>query len=244
MELNAHYPKPAAVQDLDALVRQLPEPELWSLLQDISGREIGLRDETIRQLDDRMQGFLFLQDHVVARSARIDFARSTRHMSYLRDAAGSRNVWMSDQEFSELVAEDDSITLACFARSEEMQPHHLMYIGHKLAAHPHRDELLATTDDTRITLTKVLETHGNTRELALMRLAMAALQGSDDLDSVFARRVPGAVVDSNGDPRSLWRAYLNLKNLDESTLRELLEAAQLSTARPVGTSGSGAGSLH
>lgn len=244
MELNTRYAKPEVLQDLDTLVRRLPEAELWSLLQDISGREIGLRDETIRQLDDRMQGFLFLQDHVEARSARIDFARSTWHMSYLRDAAGSRNVWMTDQEFSELVAEDDSITLACFARSEEMQPHHLMYIGHKLAVHPHRDELLATSDDARVTLTKVLEARGNTRELALMRLARAALQGSAELDSVILRRIPGAVMDSNGDPRSLWRAYLNLKNLDESTLRELLEAAQMSTVRPVGASGSGIGSLH
>ena len=244
MELNVNFANTAAVQDLDALVRELPEQELWSLLQDISGREIGLSDETIRQLDDRMQGFLFLQDHVVARTARIDFARSPRHMSYLRDAAGSRNVWMSDQEFSLLVAEDDPATLACFARSEEMQPHHLMYIGHKLALHPHRDELLATSDDARITFKKVLEARGNTRELALMRLAMAALQGYADLDSVVERRIPGAIVDSNGDPRSLWRAYVNLQNQDESTLRELLEAAQVSTSRPVGTSGTGGGSIH
>jgi len=241
---SLHNPALADIQDLDALIRQLPETELWQLLQDIIDREIGLRDETVRQLDSRMQGFMFLQEHVTNRTARIDFARSPAHMPYLRDAAGSRNVWMDDAEFSELVAQDDSTTLACFARSEQMKPHHLAYIEYKLSIHPHRDELLATSYDTRITLKKAFETQGHSPELALMRLAKAALEGSASIDSVFNHRAPGAVVHSNGDPRSLWRAYENLKCLDQDTIGELLEAAKMSTSRPVRTSGPGGISLH
>ena len=173
------------------LFEQLPEQELWSLLQDLIKSEIELANGAIAQLDDRMQGFLFLQDYVTNREARIEFATSSEHMPYLRDAAGGRNVWMDDEEFTELVSQDDSTTLACFARSEQMKPHHLAYIEYKLAAHPHRQELLATSYDVSITLKKALECQGDSRELALFRQAREAL-------------------DSKTDPRMLWRAYLKL----------------------------------
>jgi hypothetical protein len=173
------------------LFEQLPEQELWRLLQDLIASEIELANGAIAQLDDRMQGFLFLQEYVTNREARIEFARSPEHMTYLRDAAGSRNVWMDDEEFTELVSQDDSATLACFARSEQMKPHHLAYIEYKLAAHPHRQELLATSYDTSITLKKALECQCDSREMTLFRQARAN-------------------VESNDDPRIVWQAYLEL----------------------------------
>lgn len=230
--------------NFDVLFNQLPEQELWLLLQDVIASEIELGDGAISQLDSRMQGFLFLQEYITNREARIAFARSPRHMPYMRDAAGSHNVWMTDAEFGEIVNEDDSETLACFARSEQMKPHHLLYIEYKLALNPHRKEMLASSYDAMITTKKALELQGNTREMALIRLAKAALEGSPELDTAMSNRVPGAVVHSNGDPRALWRAYLNLRNLDEGTLRELLETAGLSTSRPVGTSSKDTGYIH
>ena len=241
---SLNHPQLADIQDLDSLIKTLPEKELWALLQDIIDREIALKDDTIRQLDDRMQGFLFLQEYVTNREARIDFARAQQYMTYLRDAAGSRNVWMTDEEFSELVALGDSVTLACFARSEQMSPHHLMYIEHKLAVQPHKDPMLANSYDTRITLKKALEWQNNSPELALMRLARAALEGSAGIDSAIEHHVPGTMMVPNGDPRGLWQVYLNLKSLDAKTLQELLEAARMSTSRPVGTSGGNSDSLH
>jgi hypothetical protein len=98
---------------------------------------------------------------------------------------------MDDEEFTELVSQDDSATLACFARSEQMKPHHLAYIEYKLAAHPHRQELLATSYDTSITLKKALECQGDSREMTLFRQARAN-------------------VESNDDPRIVWQAYLEL----------------------------------
>jgi len=190
------------------LFEQLPEQELWRLLQDLIASEIELANGAIAQLDDRMQGFLFLQEYVTNREVRIEFARSQENMPYLRDAAGSRNVWMDDEEFTELVSQDDSATLACFARSEQMKPHHLAYIEYKLAAHPHRQEILATSYDTTITLKKALECQGDSWEMALFRQAREA-------------------VDSNADPRMLWRVYLDL-----------------STSRPVRTSTAAADSIH
>ena len=190
------------------LFEQLPEHELWHLLQYLIESEIELANGAIAQLDDRMQGFLFLQDYITNREARIEFATSSEHMPYLRDAAGGRNVWMDDEEFSGLVSQDDSATLACFARSEQMKPHHLAYIEYKLAAHPHRQELLATSYDASITLKKALECQGDSRELALFRQARET-------------------VDSNADPRTLWRAYL-----------------KLSTSRPVRASTVRAESIH
>lgn len=241
---SLNHPQLADVQDLDALVRSLPEQELWQLLQELIDREIGLGDDTVRQLDDRMQGFLFLQEYVGNRSARIEFAQSSRHMSYLRDAAGSRNVWMTDAEFSALVAQGDSATLACFARSEQMKPHHLMYIEHKLAMEPHQDALLASSYDTRITLKKAIERQGNSPELAMMRLARAALEGSAEVESVLNKHLPGMMMLPNGDPRGLWQAYLNLQSLDALALRELLEGTRLSSSRPEGTSRNNSQSLH
>ena len=85
--------------NFEVLFNQLPEQELWSLLQDVIDSEVELDDHSVLQLDDRMQSFLFLQEYVVNREARIRFATSPRHMTYLRDAAGSRNVWMDDEEF-------------------------------------------------------------------------------------------------------------------------------------------------
>jgi len=190
------------------LFEQLPEQELWRLLQDLIASEVELANGAIAQLDDRMQGFLFLQEYVTNREARIEFARSPEHMLYLRDAAGCRNVWMNDVEFTELVNQDDSATLACFARSELMKPHHLAYIEYKLAAQPHRQELLATSYDTSITLKKALECQGDSHEMTMFRQARKT-------------------TDSNADPRTLWRAYLNL-----------------STSRPIRTSTAGSESIH
>ncbi|MDH3788172.1 MAG: hypothetical protein OES53_06365 [Xanthomonadales bacterium] len=204
--------------NFDLLFNQLPEQELWQLLQDLIASEIELPDQTVEQLDDRMQGFLFLQESVNNREARIRFARSAEHMTYLRDAAGSRNVWMSDDEFSELVNDNDSTTLACFARSDQMKPHHLAYIEYKLGVQPHRADLLASSYETSITLKKALEKQDNSWEMALFRLARTALDGADT------------------DPRALWQAYLNLKNMDQD--------AVLSTGRPVRTSKTAARSIH
>ena len=153
--------------NFEVLFKQLPEQELWRLLQDVIADEIELDDGTIRQLDAQMQGFLFLQEYVSNREARIDFARSPRHMPYMRDAAGSRNVWMSDEEFTEFVNEDDAETLACFARSHQMKPHQLLYIEYKLSVHPHQQDMLASAYDAMITTKKSLELHGNTREMAV-----------------------------------------------------------------------------
>lgn len=212
--------------NFEVLFNQLPEPELWSLLQEVIDAEVELDDRSVLQLDDRMQGFLFLQEYVVNREARIRFAMSPRHMTYLRDAAGNRNVWMDDEEFAALVHADDPVTLACFARCEQMKPHHLAYIEHKLGVSPHRDEMLASSYDARITLKKALEFQGNTWEMALFRLARTALEGS------------------KGDARELWQGYLNLKNMDEKAVRELLLDAGLSTGRPLRTSAGTAESIH
>jgi hypothetical protein len=230
--------------NFDVLISQLPEPELWRLLQDVIASEIELEDGTVMSLDDRMQGFLFTQEYVTNRAARIEFARSPHHMPYLRDAAGSRNVWMTDDEFTELAGQDDSATLACFARSEQMLPHHLAYIEIKLGLQPHGNDMLATAYDASITMKKSLEHHGHSRELALFRLARAALDGSPELGSVVERKAPGAIVSSNGAPKALWRAYLNLAALDENTLRELFDAADRSSFGPLGTSQAASKSIH
>ena len=49
--------------NFEVLFKQLPEQELWRLLQDVIADEIELDDGTIRQLDAQMQGFLFLQEY-------------------------------------------------------------------------------------------------------------------------------------------------------------------------------------
>ena len=232
-------PLAPALQELDEMILQLPEPEQWRLLQEVIDRGLVLRDGTVSRLKPHMQGTLFLQDWVENRLARIAFARSPGHMPYLRDAAGSRNVWMNDDEFGSLVEQDDPEVLACFARSETMRPHHLMYIAHKLAADPHRNEVLALADDARITLKKALEVHGNSSELALMRLAKAALEGTADVYGAL-----DAIMPVRGVPRDLWAAYLNLKKLDHRLIGELMDAAWTSNGRPVTTSGKGGRSLH
>jgi hypothetical protein len=229
---------------LDQMMRRLPERDRWRLLQDAIDRRLDWPDAAVRRLDARMQGLLFLQDHVRNREARIAFARSPDNMLYLREAAGSRNVWMSDAEFDELVEENDPETLACFARCEAMAAHHLIYIGHLLAARPHLKPGLGTTHDASITARKVLEVKGVSREVALMRLARAALGGAGGVSPQLQRRVFSAIVHAAGDPRALWRAYLNLATVDDANLRGLLEAALGSSDGPVWTSRSEAGSVH
>lgn len=229
---------------LQELIENLPEQEVWRKLQDMIATETEVDDQTIGLLDSRMQGFLFLQEYIDNREARIAFARSPEHMTYLRDAAGSRNVWMSDAEFSELVAQDDAATLACFARSEQMNPHHLAYIEYKLALHPHGNDLLATSYDAMITIKKVLEQRGMTRSMALIRMAKAALEGSAEIETELASRLRRSVVNPQGDPRALWQAYLNLESLDANTLNGLLEASAESNSRPARTSGQAGRSLH
>lgn len=226
MEATLSNPISVSKPELSRLFMQLPEAEQWRLLQDLVASEIELEDSTIRQLDDRMQGYLFVQDYVQNRAVRIEFARSSRHMHYLRDVAGSKNVWMDDEEFTQLVEENDPATLACFARSTRMKPHQLFYIEHKLAVHPHGHEMLATSYDTRITLKKALETQENSPEMPLMLLAEATVAHSGD------------------DPRSLWRAYLNLKSLDLKMVRELLAEIDGSTSRLLRTSAPVGTSLH
>ena len=229
---------------LQELIGNLPEQDLWRVLQDMTATETEVDDQTIALLDSRMQGFLFLQEYIDNREARIAFARSPEHMTYLRDAAGSRNVWMSDAEFSELVEQDDAATLACFARSEQMNLHHLAYIEYKLALHPHGNDMLATSYDAMITIKKVLEQRGTTRSMALIRLAKAALEGSAEIETELANRLRRSMVNAQGDPRALWQAYLNLASLDANTLKGLLEASGESSSRPARTSAQAGRSLH
>ena len=220
------------------------EQERWRILQDLVASGAELDDETIAGLDNHMQGYLFVQDHVGNRRARIAFARSRENMPYLRDAAGSRNVWMSDAEFGELVEQNDTETLACFARSEQMDPHQLVYIEYKLSLDPHGRSDLATAYDAMITAMKAQELRGPSRGTALMRLAKAALTGSADVETRLAERLRRSVVLPLDDPRALWRAYLNLKSLDAETLAELANAASRSSGRPGRSSGSPLRSLH
>lgn len=229
---------------LKSKIGRVPEQQLWRELQDVIASGVELDDAVVGLLDSHMQGFLFLQEHVNNRKSRIAFARSKQHMPYLRDAAGGRNVWMSDAEFGELVEQDDAETLACFARSEDMDPHQLMYIEFKLAVHPHGRDALATSYDAMIATKKAQELRGSTRGMALMRLAKAALEGSADIETGLAERVRRSVVIDRNDPRALWRAYLNLKALDAETLRELLETSLGSSGRLSTSSGQGLRSVH
>jgi len=218
------------------LFKQLPEAELWTLLQDIIASQVPLADEIITQLDDRMQGLLFLQEYIGNREARIEFARSPAHIPYFRDAAGRRNVWMDDDTFTELVNQDDSVTLACFARSEQMKPHHLAYIEYKLANQPHQHQLLATSYDATIALIKALEQQANTWEMSVFRLAKVTLADAGSGSNQSIR--------PNIDSRQLWWTYLELKDLGEFELKRLQETASSSSARPVRTSGIVTRSIH
>jgi hypothetical protein len=212
------------------LVSTLPEAELWRLLQEVVAAEITLEDDVVRRLDSRMQGFMFLQDCVVNRNVRIEFARSPEHLAFLRDAAGSRNVSMSDETFMELVETNDAASLACFARNEQMKPHHLFYIVTVLAKSPHGQEMLASVDDARITLKKALESQEQLQEMKLMRWAQAVLGGQVNIDDISKHHVLAGVAHSNDDPRALWRVYLNLKRLDDLTLKQLFPAAGVTPA--------------
>ena len=229
---------------LEIMMNGLPERERWRMLQDTIDRRMDWPDETIGRLDTRMQGLLFLQEHVGNVAARIAFVRDRNNMAYLRDAAGSRNVCMSDAEFDELVEENDSETLAAFGRCVAMQPHHLLYIEHQLDRLPHRQAALASAYDVKITARKVLETTGVTREVALLRLARAALSGPDGANSEIQRRIFSSVVHPASEPRALWRAYLNLAALDPATLTELLDASRGSSDRPVRASRPGSPPVH
>jgi hypothetical protein len=183
---------------LGLLFDRLPEQALWALLKGAVATRARLRDDAVRKLDDRMQGFLFFEPYVENRRVRIEFVRSRHHMIYLREAAGSRNVWLDDDEFSELVALDDSTTFACFARCAEMKPHHLLYIERKLAADPHRSEYLADSDEARITLKKAIEKQGQTPELVNLR---AALQIQQSVGSGLS------------DAISLWQVYREIERI-------------------------------
>ena len=71
------------------MMNGLPERERWRMLQSAIDLRLDWSDTTINRLDSRMQGLLFLQDHVRNGPARIAFVRDKRNMAYLRDAAGS-----------------------------------------------------------------------------------------------------------------------------------------------------------
>ncbi|MEJ2385518.1 MAG: hypothetical protein P8Y54_14235 [Xanthomonadales bacterium] len=229
---------------LETMMSGLPERERWRMVQSAIDLRLDWPDAAIRRLDARMQGLLFLQDHIRNAPARIAFVRDRRNMAYLRDAAGSRNVCMSDAEFGELVEENDSETLAGFGRCEAMQPHHLLYIEHQLDRLPHRQPALASAYDVRITARKVLETTGATREVALLRLARAALCGPGAATPAVQRRIFSSIVHPASEPRSLWRAYLNLSALEPAALTELLEGARGSSSLPPRTSRNNAPSVH
>lgn len=190
---------------ISQLFDRLPDQALWQLIQGAITARAEFSDEVIYSLDDAMQGQLFFEQQVQNRRARIAFACSSEHIIYMRDAAGSKNVWMDDEEFARLVQLNDSITFACFARCEQMKPHHLLYIQHKLAQDPHQSDFLATAYDAKITLMKAIERQGNTTELSWMRQALSG--GSADA----AVAAPGS-SGSRPDPSSLWRNYLNIRS--------------------------------
>ena len=189
-EMNERNGAPSDWDWIAILFDRLPEKALWQLLRGAIATRAELPDEAIMKLDDSMQGQLFYEGHVQNRRARIAFARSAEHIIYMREAAGGKNVWMEDEEFAGLVELNDSVTFACFARCDQMRPHHLLFINHKLAADPHRSEFLASSYDTRITLMKALEVQGNTPELSWMRQALEQSQ----------------------DVAQLWHEYLSIRN--------------------------------
>ena len=237
-------PENTLARDLVTMIGRVPEPQLWRALQEIARTGTDLDEITFERLDGHMQGYLFLQEHINMRKARIAFARSPSNMAYLRDAAGSRNVWMTDAEFGELVEQDDAETLACFGRCEDMEPHHLLYIEYSLTKQPHRNDTLASADEAMITTKKALERRGSTRSMALMRLAKAAIEGSADIETSLAARLRRSVAVAGDEPRVLWEAYLNLESLDVKTLVHLIEQGAASSDRPAGSSGIVLRSVH
>jgi hypothetical protein len=202
---------------LSLLFGKLPEKALWPLVEGAITTKADLRDDAVRKLNESMQGHLFIEEHVMNRRVRIEYARSPGNIVYMREAAGSKHVWMEEEIFSELVEVNDSRTFACFARCEHMKPHHLMYIEHKLEIDPHGHEFLGTSYDAKITLKKALELQGQARELAYMKLALMVLDIASGEDS----RKP-----KKRDPKLLWHTFLNLSKLDLAVAQDMLEAAR------------------
>jgi hypothetical protein len=202
---------------LSLLFDKLPEIALWPLVEGAITTKADLRDDAVRKLNESMQGHLFLEDHVLNRRVRIEYARSPGNIVYMREAAGSKHVWMEEEVFSELVEVNDSRAFACFARCEHMKPHHLMYIEHKLEIDPHGHEFLGTSYDAKITLKKALELQGHARELAYMKLALMVL----DIAAGEDGRKP-----EKRDPKLLWHTFLNLTKLDFAAAQDMLEAAR------------------
>ena len=192
------------------------ESELWLRLQKLMAAGKQLDDHDVQALDERMQGFLFLQNHVENRRARIDFARNPSNMAYLRDAAGGNKVWMVDDEFSELVQEDNAVTLACFGRSEAMQLHHLEFIAFRLSTGPHRQDVLADAHEVQITIKKAIDKKGATQAWRLMKQAISQT--------------------GQQGPLAVWSEYVGLA-MSEGLLAE-------SNTGPFETSGRGAATVH
>jgi hypothetical protein len=216
----------------------LPEDALWQILRGAIATRAQLSDEVIMNLDDSMQGQLFFESHVLNRRSRIDFACGGDHLIYLREAAGTRNVWMNDEEFTRLVELNDSITFACFARCEQMKPHHLLFIQHKLAQDPHQSGFLASSYDAKITLMKALEVQGNSQELNWMRQVLEGLLSFDGCPGSSSGSLPGP-----RNTESLWRNYLNIKNkaatVAPGALQSMKESPPKSTPGPVRASANG-----
>ena len=183
------------------------ESHVWQTLKHIIDRGESVDERIFHQLDECMQGYLFLQEHIVHREARIAFARNPAHMIYLRDAAGSRHVWMDDEAFTGLVDLNDSVTLACFARSVQMKPHHLALIEFRLKHQPHGQELLANASDTRITLKKSIELHGLAADLTRLKTLFAESESTDSREIwqkfLLARSTPRPVLTSGKKRRSV-----------------------------------------
>ena len=234
---------------ISQLFNRLPEGALWALLRGAIAGRAQLSDEVIMNLDDSMQGQLFFESHVRNRRARIAFACSREHIIYMREAAGAKNVSMNDEEFTQLVKLNDSITFACFARCEQMKPHHLLFIQHKLAQDPHHSEFLASSYDAKITLMKALEVQGNSPELSRMRQALETtdLASNGTNTDGCPHSIDGCPGSSDGChqsfdgcPDSSWCNYLNTSTRAESevqgTFRATKKTPPVSTAGPIGAS--------
>ena len=202
---------------ISQLFGRLPDGALWLLLRGAIAARAQLSDEVIIGLDDSMQGQLFFEPHVKNKRARIAFACSREHIIYMREAAGANNVCLSDEEFTQLVKLNDSITFACFARCEQMRPHHLLFIQHKLAKNPHQCEFLASSYDAKITLMKALELQGNSQELCWMRQVLENPNPASNEASV------------------VWHDYLNARGKGESVMPGAFRATE--KALPVSTPG-------
>jgi len=222
---------------ISMLFDRLPEKAMRQLLRAAITTRAELADDVVMNLDESMQGQLYFESHIQNRLARIAFACSGANIIYMREAAGGKNVWMDDEEFTRLVELDDSSTFACFARSEQMKPHHLLFIQHKLAADPHQSEFLASSYETKITLMKALEMQGNSQELTWMRSALEARNPAVHSDG------PSDGCLRYSDAGVLWRNYVEIKNQAVSSVPRTplstKDSLPVSTAGPVRTSTSG-----